>query len=157
MKKRGFTLVEIMIVVAIIIILVSIAIAAGVSAKKVARDNQRKTDILLIQVKLESYMAQYGVYPTSLDVGSDSLISKGIISTSVLPHDPSTKADYKYVPLEFSGGTCGASYHLGAELENDTKVTSAVPTTGLTTCAGGTDFPFTNKTYDVTSPDSFVH
>jgi prepilin-type N-terminal cleavage/methylation domain-containing protein len=146
-SNRGFTLIEIMVAIGVIIVLVSIAIAAGSAAKKVARDNQRKTDIRLLQVKLEAFREQYGAYPVS----TTELISS---SFSVLPKDPGTKVDYSYVPLKFTnGGSCTASivsYYLYATVENVNNETHAVLATSLEPCTSlPTDLTYI---YDVTSP-----
>jgi type II secretory pathway pseudopilin PulG len=152
-KNKGFTLVEILIAIGIIIVLVGIVFTAGSAAKKVARDNQRRTDIRLLQVKIEAYREQYGTYPVS----TADLVS-GSFSASAMPKDPGTKADYSYIPLQFSGGTCGASYYLYATLENDNNDTATninyqttPPVSSLSLCGGS--FPtFSLKIYDVTSP-----
>lgn len=158
MNKKGFTLIELMVVVAIIGILVTIAIIAGNSAKAVVRDNQRKTDIRLLQIKLESYMEQYGKYPTDLDAQAGQSPLTALINPnfSTIPTDPKDHTDYIYTPLQFSGGSCGASYYLATNLENTNTV--SLPTiTNLLSCDGNafvvpTDNP---NLYAVTSPSSF--
>ena len=144
MIKKGFTLIEIMVVVGIIAILTSVAIMAGSSAKSVARDNQRKTDIRLIQLKLESFKEQNGIYPRDLTDHT---------SFPNLPKDPSGAA-YTYVPLRFSGGECGISYFLYTTLENSKTTPNLIPKNSLTTC---TETPLpadTQNLYGVTSPDA---
>lgn len=144
MRKKGFSLVEIMLVVSIVFILAAIVIVAGDSARKVARDNQRKSDISLLQLKLESYRGQYGKYPTTLN---DSTFAG-----FTLPKDPSTKLSYQYVPLAFDTNTCGTSYHLGADLENNNTASPAVINDLLIECGAELFVMEPNKTFDVTSP-----
>jgi competence protein ComGC len=152
--KKGFTLIEITVVVAIIGLLVTIAIAAGSAAKSGARDNQRKTDIQLLQVKLEAYREQNASYPTILD----SLISSNF---STLPKDPINSGVnvYKYISLGFDCNKGVVSYYLYATLENnnndttkkvDYQTTPIVP--GLSICSGTFPVFSSTKTYDVTSP-----
>jgi type II secretory pathway pseudopilin PulG len=153
MKKRGFTLVEIMIVVGIIIILVGIAIMAGNSARAVARDNQRLTDIRLLQLKLEDYRDQNGAYPATLD-------QLGLTS---MPQDPATHAPYQYAGLTFSGSTNCLNYHLGATLETNASALgqragrSNLPTPYVLCSESLNDFNATANPliYDLASPSSF--
>ncbi len=158
--RRGFTLIEIMVVIAIIAVLVGIITAAGNAAKKTVRDNQRVTDIRLLQVKIGSYREINGVYPATLDQ----------LGLSQMPLDPLTKAEYMYAGLSFSGSTECATYHLGATLETTANALSQKASQGIlgnnrqtsyTLCTNssitsGADFDGTAAlVYDVVSPDSF--
>lgn len=148
---------EILFVIAIIGILVIIVMEVGGAAKAGARDNQRKTDIRLIQLKLESYRGQYGVYPMSLNGSAPppTLVSSGFISALIIPKDPSTNLDYQYFPLGFSGvcdSNGSASYYLSATLENVNHDSRASLTDGLWPCGTSSFTPSNDpKTYDVAS------
>lgn len=61
--KRGFTLIEIMVVVSIIGILVSILVLSFNEARQNSRDNARKASLKQLQLALETYKAQNGRYP----------------------------------------------------------------------------------------------
>jgi prepilin-type N-terminal cleavage/methylation domain-containing protein len=62
-KKLGFTLVELMVVVSIIGILASIVYANFTGARAAARDDIRKSALKELQLAVELYKAQYGTYP----------------------------------------------------------------------------------------------
>lgn len=64
-KRKGFTIVELLIVIVVIAILAAITIVAynGVQAR--ARDAQRKEDIATIAKAFELYYAQNGTYPVT--------------------------------------------------------------------------------------------
>lgn len=61
--KKGFTLVEMLIVIAIIGILMGIVYANFGSARASARDEARKTSLKELQLAIELYKAQEGRYP----------------------------------------------------------------------------------------------
>ena len=62
--KKGFTLVEIMIVVAIIALLAAIAIPNLLRARLNANDSAAKADLQALVTAIESYAAANGQYPT---------------------------------------------------------------------------------------------
>ncbi|MFC1514770.1 type IV pilin protein [Candidatus Omnitrophota bacterium] len=66
MKRKGFTLVEIMIVVAIIALLAAIAIPNLLRARLNANDAASKATLQALATAFESYGAANGVYPSSI-------------------------------------------------------------------------------------------
>ena len=71
-KKKGFTLVEVLIVVAIIAILSAIAIPFIINAKVTANESTAKATLKSIASALENYATINSVYPsaTSLLIGA---------------------------------------------------------------------------------------
>jgi prepilin-type N-terminal cleavage/methylation domain-containing protein len=65
MYRKGFTLIELLIVIAIIGVLSSIILNAIQQARMKARDARRKSDIHQLQIALESYYSDNGMYPCS--------------------------------------------------------------------------------------------
>ena len=65
MKRRGFTLIELMVVVAIIIILVSIAIPVYAKLVQRARRARVISDFRTIRDSLEAYKTDWGTYPVT--------------------------------------------------------------------------------------------
>lgn len=67
-KDKGFTLIEIVLVLAIAGLLLVIVFLAVSGAQKSRRDTQRKQDVSRVAAALESYASNYsGGYPTNVD------------------------------------------------------------------------------------------
>jgi prepilin-type N-terminal cleavage/methylation domain-containing protein len=124
--RLGFTLIEILIVVAIIAILASIVIVGLGPAQQSGRDARRISDLQSIQNGLELYYQKCGYYPggtvasgaqctgfTAVSFGdmSTALINSGLGITNV-PDDPTGGKHYQYA------STDGTNYTLEATLEN---------------------------------------
>lgn len=100
--ESGFTLIEIIVVLAIIGMLSGLAMTNFTTVIQKSRDGQRKADLRQIQSALEMYRADHGKYPTSVPNCSPSL--KGDCSSTrtyleTVPKDPSTKIYYFYKPV----------------------------------------------------------
>lgn len=67
-QNTGFTIIEIIVVIAIIGILSSIAIASYFTVQVNARNNQRSSDTTIISSALEKYYQQNGQYPSCSDL-----------------------------------------------------------------------------------------
>ncbi len=117
----GFTLMELLIVIAVIGILVSISTVAYSSAQKKTRDTRRKNDLKAIQNAFEQYYADTSNnYPSTCSV-STTYLPNG------LPLDPKTGVAYTSTSGWYSCTT--AAYCVCAALEGETNA--------LTSCSGG--------------------
>jgi len=113
-QSRGFTLVEMVVVIGIIMMVMAIIVGNLDTAKSQSRDRARVSDIANLSLALESYYARNKSYPDTLD----DLVTKGIIP--VIPRGPKGEI-YKYVSLNTTIGVGNVpchTYHLGAVLES---------------------------------------
>ena len=62
-RQRGFTLVELMVVITIVAVLATIGIVSYQVVLKNSRDARRQTDLRTIQTGLEQYFADQLFYP----------------------------------------------------------------------------------------------
>lgn len=85
-RQQGFTLLELIIVVAIIGILATIAMPALKDMPRRANESVLKTNLRTIRDLIDQYYGDQGHYPESLDV----LVDKGYVRQ--VPYDPLTKS-----------------------------------------------------------------
>ncbi len=128
--QKGFTLIEILIVVAIIAILASVVLIGLGPTQQAGRDARRISDLRQVQNGLELYFQRCGFYPGQVAPPPPSNCSgAGIapanwaslqpvltgsgIGISNVPNDPNSSQSYFYG----TSGT-GGGYVLGARLEN---------------------------------------
>lgn len=71
-KSKGFTIVELLIVIVVIGILATLVIVTFTGIQQKARNSQRQTDINAVDSHVEAYFAANGYYPTLADLNSDS-------------------------------------------------------------------------------------
>ncbi len=116
-NKKGFTLIEVLIVVAIIGILASVVLIGLGPLQRQGRDARRISDMKQVQAGLELYFTKNGAYPVSTDWLAfwSTLVStlKGDdIGISNVPSDPNDPAKtYHYL-------SNGNQYVLGADLDD---------------------------------------
>jgi len=154
-KSLGFTLIEIVVVIAIMAILTVIIYTSFSGAKAQSRDQLRITNISSIQLALETYFNQKHQYPTNLNLLIPLYINK-------IPTPPSGSPDsldysYNYVPIGNTPNLC-ISYHLWTKLEtgniNLSSKKSFNSKSVNTSCAVSQDFSTT--TVDASS-DSLIY
>jgi general secretion pathway protein G len=92
-KKNGFTLIELIVVVTIIAVLTVVGVISYGGTNKKARDSRRMADLEKIAMALEVYRQDVGSsYPPTADY-STFLVTEYI---QALPKDPKTGLDYTY-------------------------------------------------------------
>lgn len=112
-NRTGFTLIEIMIVVAIVVILAILAMFMLTNNLAKSRDGKRKADIDRIKIAFEEYYDDQNSFPPDTilsNCGGDEF--KPYLPN--IPCDPKTKKPYCYVYDETDGGQ---NYRILSSLE----------------------------------------
>jgi general secretion pathway protein G len=104
MKNKGFSLVELLVVMTIIMVLTVVGMINYGNANKKSRDAKRKSDLESVRVALEMYRQDNGSYPSDEDDLVPDYIQK-------LPEDPQSPTEsYGYTLSDYE-------YTLTADLE----------------------------------------
>lgn len=111
-QRKGFTLIEMLIVIAIIGILASILLVGLGTFRGRGRDARRISDLRQVQNALELYFNQTGAYPLTMDWASlRTTLVGGNIGVSTIANDPTAARSYGYC-------SDGTKYVLEAVLED---------------------------------------
>lgn len=148
--QRGFTIIELLIVIAIIAILAGLVLNNFQGAQAKARDTQRVTDINNIHSKLEEYYNEQGGYPGTVGQANATTIFPGIDVESVVDPDgdeiedsivaneaaataaPSNDTEYLYIAWPTGCTDDCTGYLLKSFIERDTdSVTNPYVKPGL--------------------------
>lgn len=131
-QSKGFTLIELMVVIAIIGILASIISVSLISSKAKGRDAKRIADIKTIQLALETYYSDNASYPTSIYAAP---FYPNYLSN--VPMDPQggswgNSGHYFYSSYNaLSNTNCVSNpaikYHLAAEMESSDQQGAPLP------------------------------
>lgn len=124
-NKKGFTIVELLIVIVVIGILATLVIVTFTGIQQKARNTQRQTDIAAVQAHVESFYAEFGFYPNAADLNDSAFRTnymKGLDAHAL--SDPkqandtgsisatavsATTYQYSYVVTDKDGNPCTAT------------------------------------------------
>lgn len=125
-KKKGFTLVELLVVISIISILTIVGISSFKTVQIKSRDTRRKNDLNSVSKALNMYYNDNGVFPYESLLNINSMIKTSGIGFSAEVNG--TVVTYMVeMPIETTNGveeysylgTTGKSFKLFSNLENE--------------------------------------
>ena len=95
-RRRGFTLLELMVVMALIVVLAGMAMASYRNSVTLAQEAVLREDLFRMRDAIDQYYADKTKYPASLD----ALVTDGYLRK--IPEDPITKSadTWQTVPAE---------------------------------------------------------
>ncbi len=102
-KEKGFTLVELLVVLAIVGILIALAIGGIRIVQQVNRDTQRKALVRDIELVLEAYQERSNSYPDTITVTANQSTGKVDISAD---EDTVNSEAYFQTSGSFTVGDC---------------------------------------------------
>jgi type IV pilus assembly protein PilA len=106
-RRRGFSLIELLIVIAIILIIITIAMPKLTNAKKFAQETAALRAIQTIHTAQVQYNSQYGRYAVSLaELGPPASGATGPSAADLIGNDLAngTKQGYKFTVTGGAGG-----------------------------------------------------
>lgn len=121
-KNKGFTIVELLIVIVVIGILATLVITAYSGIQQKARNSKRQTDLASLQTHLEAFYNDNGYYPSLTDMNNQNFVNnlKGLDQTALIdPSNPSqsktlvqspTAKSYSYTVTDSNGVPCEANH-----------------------------------------------
>jgi type II secretion system protein G len=123
-NKRGFTLVEVLVVVAIVALLASVVIFSLQESRKKSRDGERKADLEQIQLALRMYKNVNGTYPdcaNGMQIGGAPPASgcNVNVTTALAPY-------FSSVPIDPLGAGIGNAYVYDSDIRCKTDDASHV-------------------------------
>jgi len=125
MNKRGFTLIELMVVIALIGILASVVLASFTSVRARNRDGKRVSDMREIEKALNLYQIENGTFPIPTDplnpvtITGDDEISTALETEELITGMP-TDPNHPATSYTYESNSLGSTFTLSFCLETDT-------------------------------------
>ena len=125
-NNKGFTLLELMVVIAIIGILSAVGIPAYTGYVADARDKEAQNSLQSIAMMQKSfYTENFYYYSTSADADQSSIINTNLFGSASGPL-PTTGGFYNFWIKNSSGGATASTFEAVAQMKNDSTKTFTI-------------------------------
>jgi len=135
--SKGFTLLELLVVISIIGILLGIGSVSFSTAQKKGRDSRRQGDMTAIQKSLEEYYALTNGYPASVTSGGSITYLTNTLM-NLVPYDPKNSGTYVYT-YTVDAPAVKTAYCLCAIVENASAANASGNASGVCIWTGTKD------------------
>jgi prepilin-type N-terminal cleavage/methylation domain-containing protein len=143
-SSQGFTLIEMLVVIAIIGILMTIIFGNITTSRQKARDGKRISDLKEIQLALQQFFAACKQFPDSLTASAACPDGSGYTFGQFLkdiPADPSTGTSYDYT-------VTGSNFCLGTVFEVSNSISAVNDNAGCSTGNPSDSYTLKNSLHD---------
>lgn len=153
-QKKGFTLIELIVVIAILGILLTAGFASYTNTRRTSRDARRKVDLEQIRSALELYRSDNFDYPdatgnTEIDLKPVLIAPVPYVNANSFPKDPDLSQGFYYYYQRNPSGGGNNTYRICAYLEAPKADDPACPVAAVVCkTTGGT----VNCNYGLTQP-----
>jgi prepilin-type N-terminal cleavage/methylation domain-containing protein len=140
LQNKGFTIVELLIVIVVIGILALITITTFTGVTSKARNTERQSDIKAIHGQLEAYKAENGFYPALADLNDSAFLAASLkgLDTQALRDPQGTSST-----VAAAAAANVYSYTVGNAVSLDATAQAACVNTGATPRSGCTFYNLT--------------
>jgi len=125
-ERKGFTLIELMIVVAIIGLLAAIAVPSFLRFQLRARSSEAKTSLAAIRSLEESYFAEFSIYvsalpePATIPGSNKAVFSPANVGFLTIGYEPEGPVYFSYgVNVASGASTLSFTADAGGDLDNN--------------------------------------
>ena len=121
-NNKGFTIVELLIVIVVIGILALLVITTYSGIQQKARNSKRSSDVSAVQTQMEAFFQQSGYYPSLTDMNSSTWLAtnmKSLDQNALVDPSNATQSktlvaapvakSYSYAVTDASGASCEAT------------------------------------------------
>jgi prepilin-type N-terminal cleavage/methylation domain-containing protein len=111
-SRKGFTLIELVVVIGIMGVLYSIVFGSISESKARSRDGKRISDVKQLQLALSQYFDACNQYPATLDTAANCVTVSFGQYIPEIPTDPQTGTAYMYNRVTSTSFCLGTSFEI---------------------------------------------